>query len=1293
MFDAGQVRASLGADFKPTGFVAFDSAMKRSAKSTAAFERALAGSTRRSSAALGGMGRAAGITAVGGFAALGYGITKSAKAAMDYSSQMQTVIAVSGATAAQQKKLDVMFKQVGTSTKYSATEAAAGAVDLVKAGMSIEQVIGGGMKTALSLAAAGGIELADAATYTANAMNLFGIEAKDTGQIADALAQAANDTTADVSDFGMALTQGGSAAKTAGLEFKDTMVVLEALAKIGVKNSDAGTSMKAALIQMIKPTAKQAELQKELGISFIGNNGKMKDAVAISKELRSATEGKSHAERAAIFATLAGTDGMRVLNALYAAGPKTLAQYERALGAVGTAQRVAADRQEGFAGAVEKAEAAVKTSLVIIGEEFAPMLEKGAEGLSAFIQEAQADGSLKRFGEDLADAGEDFVEFGAAMFEMGQTAVQAGAPIVSVVSAIAGALNSLPTEAKAGALTGLLGGFLAFKAIGAMAPGIVATTGAIRGATAAAQAANRGANIANALGAGGFIAQTQKVNATTAGMKAGSKAMVGSLAAVGAAMGPVGMVAAGAGLAFAAYGMAQARAADQARDAASAIEAGNEAIRNSGEAASEGAAKVLKAEQDKASLQDLVSQRDAARRDGDKKRVEDLNRAIKQGKLTYEESAKASKEAIAAVPTDAAKAYGAALGKVNERNKDLQKAERERAQALMGVDVAQQASTQKAVEAANRKYQAAKREEMQLRALRDLAPLSQERMRAGSGGISGAQAVGVQKLQSLLKGMPKEVRTKILVEGDAQVLSKLGNVASSIKGKAMQAKVRAILEGDGSVRQKLKEINALANSQAEKKIKAIMEGDGTAKQKIAALKALKIANKNFDISAKDQATALINRIKAQQIADKFFGIFGINKGTKRARGRTSGSGEDALVGEAHPREAIVSGKTGEGFVTNGPMFMRLAPDDYVIPLDPSMGSRRNDLLTSLAADLGIPGFKKGKKGKGDSGSFPVPEKYRKVALAKPLDEMESKLSSARQRMKSAKKGSKKRRQAAEDVKTWERRVKEARKFDKSIKRQEDLLEIAEKDMTLGAKRRDRGLYNKGRDGRKSALARLRDWFTEAVDVAPNSSWGRELKKKLGDTLISIEGGGPQFKDEVLNVEDFITDPEQTRLDDLDAALAQAELTTGTIDDDRSALSQIRDVWEGIYGRVSASGAPSPVIADLARSVKSARDNLNNLSTDAAPDLQAQLDQANARRDAADKDAAANAAALRAFGGPGDIGSGGANAYGAAGGVTLIQNNQMLTPSDPQTLRNVAGAAVAGFEAQGVRRSPRVKTGV
>lgn len=312
--------------------------------------------------------------------------------------------AVTGANAAQMDVFRKAALQAGTTTAYSVNQAAEAQVALAKAGMTTAQIIGGGFTSALNLATAGGMDLAQAAETMANGMNLFNLSAKQSSRIADGLAIAANTTTADVADFAMALTQGGTAAKAAGLNFNDTMLILESLAKIGVKNSDAGTSMKAAILALLTPTDKQRELMDQLGISFVKANGKFKDATQISQMLRDRLGGLTQTQRVNTLATIAGTDGVRALLALYNAGPATLKVWEQQLGQQGVAAKQAKTMQDNLGSSIDRFRNSVEAGGISLANVFAPQIRSAADGISQFIRDLQEGGQAQAFAEGVSDA-------------------------------------------------------------------------------------------------------------------------------------------------------------------------------------------------------------------------------------------------------------------------------------------------------------------------------------------------------------------------------------------------------------------------------------------------------------------------------------------------------------------------------------------------------------------------------------------------------------------------------------------------------------------------------------------------------------------------------------------------------------------------------------------------------------------------------------------------------------------------------------------------------------------------
>lgn len=316
------------------------------------------------------------IGAIAGAAAAAYGFKDVVEKGAEFEKQMSVNAAVSEANAKQLGKLEKQSIKLGKATFYSAKESAEAQGELIKGGLAVKQVLGGGLPAALSLAEAGQLDLATAATTTVNAMKLFGLEGREATSVADMLATAANKTTADVIDFAMALKQGGSVAKLAGYGMNETVAVLEALAEAGIKNSDAGTSLKTAFIQLLKPSEKQADLQKELGLRLLDNNGNLKDAAGLSEELRRVTDGMTKAERTKTLATLAGTDGVRTLNALYEQGADKLRSLEKANAKQGTAQTIAAKKMDNLAGEIEQFKGSVETAEISIYQGMAPALKE-----------------------------------------------------------------------------------------------------------------------------------------------------------------------------------------------------------------------------------------------------------------------------------------------------------------------------------------------------------------------------------------------------------------------------------------------------------------------------------------------------------------------------------------------------------------------------------------------------------------------------------------------------------------------------------------------------------------------------------------------------------------------------------------------------------------------------------------------------------------------------------------------------------------------------------------------------
>ena len=111
-----------------------------------------------------------------------------------------------------------------------------------------------------------------------------------------------------------ALKQAGSAAALLRVPIEDTVTALGLLAQSGVRGSDAGTSLKSALVQLAAPTKKAQEVMAQLGLEFFDAQGKLKPLRDLVEEYTSKTANLTDQQKLQTATTLAGTDGQRALN-------------------------------------------------------------------------------------------------------------------------------------------------------------------------------------------------------------------------------------------------------------------------------------------------------------------------------------------------------------------------------------------------------------------------------------------------------------------------------------------------------------------------------------------------------------------------------------------------------------------------------------------------------------------------------------------------------------------------------------------------------------------------------------------------------------------------------------------------------------------------------------------------------------------------------------------------------------------------------------------------------------------
>ena len=279
--------------------------------------------------------------------------------------------------------------QLGADTVFSATESAQAMVELAKGGLTEAQIKGGALAASMDLAAAGQLNLADAAATTVQMMGSFGLGAGDATRIANALAGAANASSADVSDLTQAMSQCSAQAALAGWSLEDTAAALALFADHGVKGSDAGTSLKTMLQRLAAPTDQAAEAIAAYGLNIRDSNGKMKDISGIADELTGKLGSLSDAERDAALQTIFGSDASRAAAILMQSGSEGLAKYIAATNDATAAETMANAQKGELSWALENMGGAVESASIAFGTALAPAITAVA-GVIGNVAEAFA---------------------------------------------------------------------------------------------------------------------------------------------------------------------------------------------------------------------------------------------------------------------------------------------------------------------------------------------------------------------------------------------------------------------------------------------------------------------------------------------------------------------------------------------------------------------------------------------------------------------------------------------------------------------------------------------------------------------------------------------------------------------------------------------------------------------------------------------------------------------------------------------------------------------------------------
>lgn len=298
-------------------------------------------------------------------AAIGVAAVKSFA---DFDAAMSEVGANVDTTGNQMSLLRDAALDAGKSTIYSATESAQAINELGKAGMSVTDILSGGLTGALNLAASDGMEVAQAAEYMSSALAMFHLEGSRATDVADALAAGAGKALGEVSDFGEALNNCGAQAYSFGMSMEETVGTLALFAENGLVGAEAGTQLNSMLMKLASPTKDAQAVMDELGIAAYDAGGNFVGMAEFAGQLQKAEADLTQEQRNQYNATMFGSYAIKGANYLYQAGEQGVRDWTDAVSESGYASEIAAQKTDNLKGDLEQLGGAVETSFIRIGE-------------------------------------------------------------------------------------------------------------------------------------------------------------------------------------------------------------------------------------------------------------------------------------------------------------------------------------------------------------------------------------------------------------------------------------------------------------------------------------------------------------------------------------------------------------------------------------------------------------------------------------------------------------------------------------------------------------------------------------------------------------------------------------------------------------------------------------------------------------------------------------------------------------------------------------------------------------
>lgn len=427
-------------------------------------------------------------------------VTAAGKVGSDFEAGISSVAAISLESAENMAMLTAKAEEMGATTQFSATESAKAFEYMSMAGWKTNQMLSG-VSGVMDLAAASGEDLATVSDIVTDALTAFGMTAAESGKFSDILAAASSNANTNVAMMGESFKYAAPLFGALEYSAEDASVALGLMANAGIKGSQSGTALRAAVSSLVSPSKEAAEAMRQYSISLEDNSGKMYSFAEVMVNLREKLGSLSEAEQAAAASTIFGTEAMSGMLAIINASESDFNKLTDAIAnSQGMTEKMAEIRLDNLQGDVTILKSGLEALGIAAYNKFSDPLRSAVQAvtgeigkLTDSIKDGELSDAFAKVSSKLAELAGQFLEFSVnegipALINAFEWTIDNGDKIVSTLETVAAGYATIKIMSWGAAAQAAIGGTTIAQQAGLMAASL-ANPATVAVALAAALAA------------------------------------------------------------------------------------------------------------------------------------------------------------------------------------------------------------------------------------------------------------------------------------------------------------------------------------------------------------------------------------------------------------------------------------------------------------------------------------------------------------------------------------------------------------------------------------------------------------------------------------------------------------------------------------------------------------------------------------------------------------------------------------------------------------------------------------